>query len=344
MQRWHCSIVPALVLLFGLSGRAPAAPLNLKHVAADATWLAHIDLDAVRSTTIHDKVMAKVREHRPDFETQALIVSQMIGMDPTKDLHGMTFYGSELGKPAGVGIVHGKFDVRRLLSLAAGIPNHKSDRHGSTELHIWTIKSHHGSHTVAVAFKGDEQLVAADSVDRLRAALDVLGGAAPSLPADGPMAGNIPPGTTLLLRVNGIAALDLKCKNPVARQTQSFRFVTGESEGQSFFRARAEMTNPEAATQVAEIIAGARALGLLHLGDDEQGKKLVSAVRVKAEGNSMTLLWSAPADEVWDAAEKLAKQIAERMAKHRHHRHGDKDHDHEHPAPSQPQRTAEEDF
>jgi hypothetical protein len=288
--------------------------------------------------------MAKVREHRPDFETHVLIVSQMIGMDPTKDLHGATFYGRELGKPAGVGIVHGKFDVRRLLSLAAGIPNHKSDRHGSTELHIWTIKSNHGTHTVAVAFKGDEHLVAADSIDNLRAALDVLDGAAPSVSAEGPMGGNIPPGTTLLMRVNGIAAAAQSGKCPVLKQTQSFRFVTGESEGQSFFRARAELTNPEVAAQLKELVEGGRAFGILSAGDDEQGKRLIEAVRVKAEGNSMTLLWTAPATEVWDAAEKLAKQIARKMAKRHHHRHGGKDDDHDHPAPSQPQRPAEEDF
>jgi hypothetical protein len=342
MRRWHGSIIVGLSVVWGLASGAAAAPLDLKHVAADAAWLAHIDLDAVRSTTVFDKAMAKVRQHHPDVDTQLLIASQMIGMDPMKDLHGITLYGKELGKPTGVGIVHGKFDVRRLLGLAAGIPNHKSDRHGSTDIHVWTVNSDHGSHTVAVAFKGDEQLVAASSVDGLRAALDVLDGAAPSVGPDSPLAGNIPPGTTLLARVNGIAAAELAKKDPVARQTQSFRFVTGEADGQSFYRARAEMTNPEVAAQLRDIALGLRAVGMLHAGDDVQGKHLIDALRVKAEGNTMTVLWSAPAADVWDMAERLAKEIAEHMAKRREGRaHKD---DNDQAAPQQPQRHAEEDF
>jgi hypothetical protein len=345
MQRWHLKFPLSALLLtacaVGLAAPAAAAPLDLKHVGANAKWLAHIDLDAVRASTFAQKAAEKVKQMHPEAETQLIIATQMIGMDPTKDLHGMTFYGSQLGKPAGVGIVHGKFDPERLLRLAATIPNHKADRHGDTDLHLWSFKSRHGEHTVAVAFVGREHLVAASSADELRSALDVLNGAAASASADGPLGGNVPPGTTMLMRVNGVASSGLPLKDPVSKQLDSFRFVAGESEGQSFYRARAEMTNPEIAQQVKEIVEGARALGVLHCRDDVQGKALVNALRVKAEGNTLTILWSAPADEVWRIAELHAKIFEERMAKHRGRR-GEK---RERPTqPQQPQRSAEEDF
>jgi hypothetical protein len=349
MQRWHLKFPLSALLLaacaVGLAAPAVAAPLDLKHVAADTKWLAHIDLDAVRASTFAQKAAEKVKQMHPEAETQLIIATQMIGMDPTKDLHGMTFYGSQLGKPAGVGIVHGKFDPERLLRLAATIPNHKADRHGDIDLHLWSFKSRHGEHTVAVAFVGREHMVAASSADELRSALDVLNGAAASASADGPLGGNVPPGTTMLMRVSGVASSGLPLKDPVSKQLDSFRFVAGESEGQSFYRARAEMTNPEIAQQVKEIVEGARALGLIHCQNDVQGKKLIEAVRVKAEGNTLTILWSAPADDVWQVANKAADQLKERMEQRRHK--GRRQAEGSRPGPdrpAQPQRSAEEDF
>src|SRR4029079_6202613 len=116
-----------------------------------------------------------------------------------------------------------------------------------------TRKHRDHEHTGAAVFHGDANLVIASSVDEAKAALDVLDGKAASAAADGPLAGNVPPGTTVLFRATDISKVDLKCCNSkVAKQTESFRFVTGEHEGQSFYRSRSTMTNDAVVGQLKE--------------------------------------------------------------------------------------------
>ena len=61
-------------------------------------------------------------------------------------------------------------------------------------------------------------------------------------------------------------------------------------------------------------------MGLIHFSDDEKGKKLINGLRVKAQGATLTVLWSAPANDVWDVIQIQAKVFAEKMAKRARHR------------------------
>ena len=66
--------------------------------------------------------------------------------------------------------------------------------------------------------------------------------------------------------------------------------MTGEHEGQSFFRARVTMTNSEIAGQLNQVVEGGHALAKLH-GGNESETKLVDGLREHVEGNSLTVLW-----------------------------------------------------
>jgi hypothetical protein len=297
---------------------ADAAPLDLKHVAADAAWLAHVDIDAMRESIVVQKAMEK-HQHagRKEF------VKKMLGMDPDKDLHGMTCYGKEIGKHKGVMILHARMNRDRVMGMARTFTRPTVTDHRGHKLHSWTHKSRHSSktHNVAAVFYGEDAVVLASSVDELKQAVDVLEGEAPSLTPDSALAGNIPAGTTMLMRVEGVSDADLPEKCKVARQTKSFRFVTGEHDGESFFRARAKMTNEEVTGQVREIVEGLRALGQIHVGDNETGQKLVNALKIKTDGTTLTVLWSAPAEDVWAIIDAHRKIFEEKMKKHRE-RHG----------------------
>jgi len=211
------------------------------------------------------------------------------------------------------------------------LTNPEITKHRQHEIHHWTRKSRHGSrdHTFATAFYGDDRIVFASSVDLLKQAVDVLDGEASSLTNDSRLAGNIPAGTTMLMRVEGLSKAGLPDKCKLAKQTKSFRFVTGEHDGQSFYRSRAKMTNKEVTVQVKELVEGLRALGQIHFGDNKVGKKLVNDLRVKAEDTSVTVLWKGSANDVWTMAEAHRKFFQERMEKyrkrhgkgHRHHKH-----------------------
>ena len=200
------------------------------------------------------------------------------------------------------------------------MPGRDAAEHGSHKISSWTKKRGDHSHTIASAWFGDEHLVLASSVDELKAALDVLDGKAGSVGSDSGLAGEVPTGTTVLMRVTGIAKAELPCKNPVAKQTESIRFVVGENQGESFFRARATMTNTEVIGQVNEIVEGGQALARLCSSDNELQLRLVNALQVKPDGNNLTLLWKGSAEDVWQHAEAESKKWEAKRAKMREHR------------------------
>ncbi len=316
----------AVSIVLVLASGAVAAPLELKQVAADAKWLAHLDLDAVRASTVVQKAWQKGMEKHKDAQTKLDFVRTMLNMDPTKDVHGITFYGQQIGKPAGVAIVSAAMDPDRILGLTAAISGRETTRHGDCDIHCWTRKRHEHTWAIAAAFRGKDQLVVGNSVESVKAALDVLAGKSPGLTADAKLAGHVPAGTTILLRAEGIAEADLHCcKAPVVKQIDSFRLVSGETEGQSFFRARVTMTNPEAAAQGLAVLQGGKAQGNLFCAD-ELGRKLINALNPKAEGPALTILWTASADDVWEETQKIEKLVARRIAQRKHgggkHRHG----------------------
>ena len=303
--------VAAAAFLLAFVAEAQAKPLDLKHVAADSKWLGHVDFDAMRDSFVVQKAMEK--HHMAAWGLA--IAQNATGMKSREDLHGLTFYGKEIGKHTGVMILHAKMDHRRLTGMAERLRKHQVAHHGPHKLHSWVHRSRHGSRTVAAAFYGEDHIVFASSVDELRAAMDVLQGKSKSVHNHAALAGRIPPGTTMLMRVEGVSQAEKLGKHPLAKQTQSFRFVTGEYEGKSFCRARAKMTNTGVAAHLKAIIEGARALGLLHVGADKKGKNMVNDLRVKTEGTTLTVLWSAPAADVWAVIDSHKKKFAAKMAK-----------------------------
>ena len=75
----------------------------------------------------------------------------------------------------------------------------------------------------------------------------------------------------MLMRVQGVSDADLPAHCKLAKKIESFRFVTGEHDGRSFYRSRTEMTDEEVVGQLKEIVEGLRALGLLeYVGSDRQ--------------------------------------------------------------------------
>lgn len=323
-----------------------AEPLNLKQVSADAGWLGHVDFDALRNSTVVSKMVQRHLERHKETEAHLKLLEGLTELNLMTDLHGMTFYGKQLGKHSGVVIFHAKLNKALLQPWADRAPHREVSSYGPHSIQSWAHKDHGHSHTVSLAWYGDNRIVLASGVDDLKAAIDVLDGKSASLGPDAPLAGNVPPGTTILFRARGIS--NIECKEPLVKQIDSFRWVAGEHNGESFSRWRLETNDAETAGSLKEVTEGLRALLALHYRNNETGKKLVNATRIKLDEKTLTVLWSAPADDVWTITEAHIKIIEAHLAKHREHRKQGDRHGHggqtKTPAIPKPEKAAEEDF
>ena len=170
------SVALALAVVLGFACLVQAAPLDLKQVAADAKWLVHVDVDAIRASTVVQKGWDKCMAMDKNAEKHLDMLRDHIGMDLRTDLHGMTFYGKEVGKETGVLIVHAKADQHKLLEMAKMAPEYKVVKSGLLEIHTWTHKHGKMTVTVAGAFVKPDVMVFASCPEELKAALAVLAG------------------------------------------------------------------------------------------------------------------------------------------------------------------------
>ncbi|HVW00581.1 MAG TPA: hypothetical protein VHB77_09580, partial [Planctomycetaceae bacterium] len=111
----------ALMVMCAVASESHAAPLDLKEVSAKAQWVGHLDVDAMRQSSVVRRAYEKCKE-KHDVDTHLSLASNFIGIDLRTDLHGLTFYGPHLHQHKGVMIVHGKFDADRLAALEKVAP------------------------------------------------------------------------------------------------------------------------------------------------------------------------------------------------------------------------------
>lgn len=303
------SLAPVVLMLGGV---AAAAPLDLKAIPADAVWLAHLDMDAARESSVMQRGWERAVRMHPQLDGMLRMGAGMMGMNPRTDLRDVTLYGLDTNKRNGVMIVRTKCDRPLLEKMVAKAPDHTTMQHRSYTLHSWTHKGWKKGRgePVVGAFLRDDVMVFAATDGRVRTALDVLDGTGSAVGEESSLAGRTRPGSILVARAQAIAA-DTKC--PVLREGRSYRVALGEHAGTSFYRARLEMASPAAAADAARVVEGFEAMGRLRFAREADVLKLIAGLESDVEGDICSIAWNAPADEVWNVMDRTATRWEERM-------------------------------
>jgi hypothetical protein len=212
--------------MFGMAGLVHAAPVDLKQVSADAVWLAHLDADAMRASTVWDK-----RYARHDEKCRAIAAacdelreaSQVF--NAARDLRSITLYGPRFAADSGVAIVRANFDEAMLKVLAEAIkkqPDYRSVKHGRHGLHAWThAKGTQHEHPLAVCFAKPDLLIVGASSDNVTRALDVLDGVKPNIVNKGsPLAYPMPIETLFVARAVGPWTDVFSAQSPILQRSR----------------------------------------------------------------------------------------------------------------------------
>lgn len=307
----------ALAVLPGWATIAQASPLELKQVSADAKWVAHLDVDALWEMTVVEKGWQKMLETRENAKQRLSDLRDRIGMDITKDIHAVTAYGTEMRPEGAVLIVNAKVDKQRVMELAERAPDHEVDKYRTHEIHTWTTRQRGQTRTVAASFYKPDIVVLAGSTKSLELALDVLAGREPGIFPDSPLSGKVAAGTVAMLRVAGLSEAELPGRLQMLRQVKSLRFAAGENKSDMFLRAEAEMNDTETAGRAKTMLEGFRAMAEGAIRDNPDARKMLDALKVTSDGKTLTLEWSASAEEIWKMADEFAERAAERRAMRR---------------------------
>ena len=121
---------------------ASAGPYQAKNVAADAKWVIHVDVDAIRDSHLVKKAFDTcpiLKDSGKHFD----MIRDKVGVDLRKDLHAITLYGPDSDKKHAVAIVFSTVNQKLLLEKANKATDHKVTKHGSIDIYSWTVK--HGT-------------------------------------------------------------------------------------------------------------------------------------------------------------------------------------------------------
>ncbi len=314
-------LAAAMAVVLGLVGGLRAEPLNLKRVAADAKWVAHLDVDAMRDSVVAEKVHDYWHKTHPEA-AKFLAKARLWNFNPSEDLFDVTLHGTRIKKDTGVVIVHAKVDQELLLKKARGAPGHRESAYGQYQLHTWKhAEGTRHAHDMTGVFYRPDVIVFGGSIDEVKAALDVLDGTGPNLAGkDSPLAEEIPPGTMFLARAVGLAdAPDLPCKSPVVKQIDFMTLSIGENQANTFINGKVEIEQAKMAQQLRSVVEGARAMAILNNADDEEALKVINALNVTVEGNVIRLRWQAPAEKVWELLKKFKERKEAQIRAWRRH-------------------------
>ena len=274
----------------GWVAAAVAGPINMNWVAPDAAWIVHIDVDAVRGSTIGKFIIANWDK---EDEAELAAVKAKIGIDPVHDLKGVTVFGKSRNPEEFVAV------VTTTAAVDAAVEKLVEKEHQLTKLTEGTLTlyswSEHGVERygyIKPGAKADERIVlAAPDKGRLLAAIRRVDGDVPPVPAAAVLPK--PPRAGSMLFVVGTVGENLKPPGDsmILKKVESVRIDAGEANGEIYGEASVTAPTSEDATNMLQMAQGAIAVAKMCAQNDEDLKALVKAgdwLTLSAEDRTVT--------------------------------------------------------
>ena len=306
MKRLFTACVLATVICL------PASAGSLKNnwVSAKAQWVAHIDMDAARESSIGKFLI----EHRDELDIDFGEMEEM-GINPIEDIDSVTLYGVGDPENEGVIIVQMNDSIDRLIEKAK---EHADD---FEEIEVDGIKMYSiddGENFIHVhkGREGRRTVIITGATDRLIHAINVIEGDARSLDdVDSPaLRGSPKKGAICYAQAAGLPWLHDN-DNPasqVVKLAKQITFQVGEYQEEAFATLSLKTTKEEDASNITGILNGVISLGRMLASQKDSDlaelSQLLDAVKISSKGNGIKISVSFAAKELLEHVQLLMEQ------------------------------------
>jgi hypothetical protein len=278
-----------------------AAPLDRRELPADVKWFLHVDADGGRMSQVGSSVIEATRGD-PIVTRSLAKFHEVFNIDPTKDLHAVTVYGTDFTPQAAVLIIRGRLDREKIISLVQGAPEYHMEVYQTHPLFTWNEAGPgQPPHRSTGAIFDSETIIVGPEEAAVKHALDALDKRIPPLTStDSPLAKAGPEGSIVEGGALGLGmAAGVPLESPVLRQCDYGLMWAGEKDHQVFFGGVAIMSSADVAEKVAAFMQGTKALALLNgSGDDADIGHLLAPMQIRTEDRAVNVSWQMPADKV----------------------------------------------
>ncbi|MFM9996961.1 MAG: hypothetical protein ACKVU4_14315 [Phycisphaerales bacterium] len=299
------TVVGSLAAGVGLAGAAFAGPLERKLVAADATWVVHIDVEAALASTIGRLML------EDDEAKKALTeLREKIGVDGMKDLKGITIWGREAGGEDAVIVAHTTAVVDDVLEKFRGEAGIEVIDAEGYEVLSWTDGNDRAYGHVRRTRRGDDRIVfMAHRKGDLTHGLRVADGEDESAASGGAIVKDKPgEGAIVFVSIPEISSVVPghmeEFTPPFFGKLQGMRFEAGERGGRLFAEGALSTATSEDATTVFQAVQGLVALGkIVGSSNPEMADlvKLAEGLKIASEERTVTFSLACDAGAVREA-------------------------------------------
>jgi hypothetical protein len=299
-----------LALLSFLTARpAVAGPPNPKHVAADAKWYLHLDVEAAKQTVLYNAVLDAIKATYPLEETVSQL-KQFIGVNPLTDISGVTVYNTSFEKDVAAVIIYATVDQTLLTNALAQNRDYKETPYGQHTILSWT-DNNDGKHKTGCFF-ANGIVVMADKEATLKMAIDVLDGAKP---AGSPLV-KTPAAGTFLSASADLAQADDKNVSQLLSNSEAATASATETDGKLTISINLTAKNEQTAAQIRKMADGLQALGMLAASHDlPTAAELIKQVQITGEGTKLTATFSHDSKTLLQTLQKLDQENKAKAAK-----------------------------
>jgi hypothetical protein len=310
----------AIIALFSIN--ASAGPLQKSRVAADAQWLAHVDITGLLNST----VIKFILENGQDMHVEMDGIEEMkeqFGLDPLKDFKDITIYGK--GNPEKDGSFVALITTTSAVDSALdAFKTQEPDAVHELEVGGYRIQSA-GKEGEKMFFRiqpgpegADRLVVISKDPENLVRGISVTEGKSPNLAGSaGPALLRSPqPGSLSFFAANGLDWLDDDEEgSKLLRDAESLVLEYGEKGDETFLESAIVTKNAEDSANLADMARGLLAMGKMAASNDPElapFKDALNAAKITTEGGTISFKLRLPTQKLIDTLKSAA--AAEKQA------------------------------
>lgn len=293
-----------------------AGPLDRTQVAADAKWLLHVDIDALRKTQLGTSLMKTVvAEAGEDLKEDANIdLPALVKSTSSIMAYGTDYKSGKDGK--GILVWQGSKEIEQIASAflvqqaeatKAGSGNVKLAREGAQPVYAFGDDMH-------IVVRPGGGLILGRSVEQIDLATKVLEGKAASL-KDKPTFSEyatLPSGFFFMALAEGFNKdAEVPPQANVLKLADGGRLAVGESDGKLRVQLTLNAKDQDVTQQIQQVVQGLLAIATLSLGDEPDLQQLIRDTKVSTNEKRVSLELAIPVatalKHINDEAEPAAK-------------------------------------
>jgi len=292
-----------------------AGPLQKHHVAAEAKWVLHLDVEASKATQVGAYIGGALDQDPKLVKTKADLKAQFDFDFDWRRITALTAYGTgfqpgEQGK--GILLVYTDMDVQKLLEAVIDKAQGGNADTGDIKrlepgpLPLYLIKD-----DLYVAPQPGRPLLVSKFHQEILKARPVFAGQGVTLAANDSFGDLLSaPGAFYFVgAAQGFNELPhIPPKAQVLKQAEGLRLVVSEAAGQVGFNAMLKTKTAEASQQIQQVLQGLIALGTLSQPGNQDLQQFIQAVKVTGSDKSVSLSIQIPADKVITEIKKKEAQ------------------------------------